>query len=150
MQIFEVAGDRFLLRMSLGEELMASMREFIDDRNIGAAVIRGLGASQKATLAYYLMDEQRYDPIPVEGFTEVVSLIGNASWTADDQPLVHIHAGLGRPDGSMVGGHVLELVTGATMEIDLEVLPGRLSRKLDEQIGLPLLDRYQCSGITGT
>ncbi len=28
---------------------------------------------------------------------------------------------------------------GATMEIDLEVLPGRLSRKLDQEIGLPLL-----------
>ena len=143
MQVMEMAANRYLLRLSLGEELMATLRDFVGQRKIGAAVIRGLGASRSARLAYYLMDEKRYDPIAVEGFTEVVSLLGNVSWKEDGEPLVHIHATLGRRDGSTQAGHVLDLEVGATMEIDLEVLPGRLVRKLDEGIGLPLLDRLE-------
>ena len=144
MQVMEIADNRYLLRLSPGEELMQSLRNFVGSREIGAAFIRGLCASRNARLAYYLLDEKRYDPIPVAGFTEVVSLLGNVSWKEDGEPLVHIHAALSRRDGTTLAGHVLELEVGATMEIDLEVLPGRLLRKMDEEIGLPLLDRYQC------
>lgn len=144
MQVMEIAHNRYLVRLSLGEELMQSLRDLVASREIGAAYVRGLGASRNARLAYYLLDEKRYDPIPVEGFTEVVSLLGNVSWKEDGEPLVHIHAALSRRDGTTLAGHVLELEVGATMEIDLEILPGRLLRKMDEEIGLPLLDRHQC------
>jgi predicted DNA-binding protein with PD1-like motif len=143
MHVLEMAANRYLLRLRLGEELMASLRDFVGRRKIGAAFVRGLGASRDATLAYYLLDEKRYDPIVVEGFTEVVSLLGNVSWKEDGEPVVHLHAALSRRDGSTLAGHVLKLEVGATMEIDLEVLPGRLVRKMDEEIGLPLLDRLE-------
>ena len=139
MQVFEVSAGRFVLRLSLGEKLMETLRRFVVERQIGAGFIRGLGASRSAELAYYLMDEKRYDPIPVEGYTEVVSLMGNVSWKEDGEPLVHVHSALSRRDGSTGAGPGLEIEVGATMEIDLEVLPGRLSRKLDPEIGLPLL-----------
>lgn len=139
MQVFEVATGRFILKLSLGEKLMETLRRFVVERRIGAGVIRGLGASRSAELAFYLMDEKRYDPIPVAGYTEVVSLMGNISWKEGGEPMVHLHSALSRRDGSTVAGHVLEIEVGATMEIDLEVLPGRLSRKLDPEIGLPLL-----------
>lgn len=146
MQVFEVATGRFILRLSLGEKLMETLRRFVVERRIGAGVIRGLGASRSAELAFYLMDEKRYDPIPVAGYTEVVSLMGNISWKEGGEPMVHLHSALSRRDGSTVAGHVLEIEVGATMEIDLEVLPGRLSRKLDPEIGLPLLACHE--GIT--
>jgi len=138
-----VSAGRFVLSLSLGEKLIETLRRFAVERQIGAGVIRGLGASRNAELAYYLMDEKRYDPIPVAGFTEVVSLMGNVSLREDGEPLVHLHATLGRRDGSTVVGHVLEIEVGATLEIDLEVLPGRLSRKLDREIGLPLLAGHE-------
>lgn len=146
MQVFEVATGRFILRLSLGEKLMETLRRFVVERRIGAGVIRGLGASRSAELAFYLMDEKRYDPIPVAGYAEVVSLMGNISWKEGGEPMVHLHSALSRRDGSTVAGHVLEIEVGATMEIDLEVLPGRLSRKLDPEIGLPLLACHE--GIT--
>jgi predicted DNA-binding protein with PD1-like motif len=139
MQVFEVSAGRFVLRLSLGEKLMETLRGFVVERRIGTGFIRGLGASRGAELAFYLMDEKRYDPIPVEGYTEVVSLMGNLSWKEDGEPMVHVHGTLSRRDGSTVAGHVLEIEVGATMELDLEVLPGRLSRTLDPEIGLPLL-----------
>lgn len=139
MQVFEVSAGRFILRLSLGEKLLETLRRFVADRRIGAGVIRGLGAARSAEIAYYLMDEKRYDPIPVEGYTEVVGLTGNVSWKEDGEPVVHIHSALSRRDGTTLAGHVLEIVVGATLEIDLEVLPGRLIRKLDREIGLPLL-----------
>jgi predicted DNA-binding protein with PD1-like motif len=139
MQVLELAPDRFLLRLSLGEDLMPALREFVTARSIGAGFIRGLGASRQARLAYYLLDEKRYDPIPVEGFTEVVGLLGNISWKEDGDPVIHIHTSLSPQDGTTLSGHLLDLEVGATLEIDLEVLPGKLIRRLDEEIGLPLL-----------
>jgi len=145
MQVFEVSAGRYLLRLGHREKLMETLRRFVMERRIGAAVIRGLGAARNAELGYYLMDEKRYDPIPVTGYTEVVSLLGNVSWHVEAEPLVHIHSALSRRDGSTVGGHVLEIVVGATMEIDMEILPGRLRRELDPEIGLPLLACHEGS-----
>jgi len=145
MQVFEVSSGRFLVRLALGEKLMETLRQFAAERQIGAAFIRGLGAARTAELGYYLMDEKRYDPIPVTGYTEVASLLGNISWKEDGEPLVHIHSALSRRDGTTVAGHVLEIEVGATMELDVEILPGRLSRKLDAEIGLPLLACHEGS-----
>ena len=51
MQVFEVSARRFVLRLSLGEKLMETLRRFVVERRIGAGFIRGLGASRSAELA---------------------------------------------------------------------------------------------------
>jgi predicted DNA-binding protein with PD1-like motif len=69
--------------------------------------------------------------------------VGNLTRGENDKPIVQLHATLSRWDGSTLGGHVKHLIVGATVEIDLEVLPGTLRRKLDPRVGLPLPHSYE-------
>ena len=143
MQTFKISGSRYLLKLERGEEAMDLLRRFADAREIGAGVLRGIGAALSAELAYFNMPEKHYEIIPVQEVTEVVGFLGNVGRGADGRPIVHVHATLSRRDGSAVGGHVMSLVVGATLELDLEILPGTLRRKLDPAFDLPLQHAYE-------
>ncbi len=143
MQVFPVADGRFFLRLANGEEVKETLCRFADEHEIGAGVLRGLGAADSAELDFYHLTEQRHEAVLVEEPTEIATLLGNLSRDASGQAIAHIHATLGRRDGSTVGGHVARLVVGATLEIDLEVLPGILHRKLDLTVGLHLQDSHE-------
>ncbi|MFQ5817093.1 MAG: PPC domain-containing DNA-binding protein [Terriglobia bacterium] len=143
MQVLEISERRFLLRLERGDEVMESLRRFAEERAIGAGMLRGLGAALSAELAFFNLKEKRYEPFSVREDTEVVSLLGNLARGEDRQAIAHVHATLSRRDGTAVAGHVLKLVTGATLEIDLEVLPGTLRRKRDPKSTLPLLHSHE-------
>jgi predicted DNA-binding protein with PD1-like motif len=143
MQVFPVAEKRFFLRLANGEEVKGTLCRFADEHGIGAGVLRGLGAADSAELDFYHLTEQRHEAVMVEEPTEIAALLGNLGRDESGQAVAHIHATLGRRDGSTVGGHVDRLVVGATLEIDLEVLPGSLNRKLDLTVGLRLQDSYE-------
>jgi predicted DNA-binding protein with PD1-like motif len=143
MQVFEISDSRYLLKLERGEEAMDLLRRFADDRKIGAGVLRGIGAALSAELAYFNMPAKRYEIIPVQEVTEVISFLGNLGRGEDDRSIVHVHGTLGRRDGSAVGGHVMSLLVGATLELDLEVLPGTLRRRMDPAFDLPLQHAYE-------
>ena len=143
MQVLKISGRRFLLRLEPGEEALERLRAFADQRRLGAGMLRGLGAAQSAELAFFNLEEKRYERFPVKEETEVVSFLGNIARGEDGQVIVHAHATLARRDGTVVAGHVFSLVSAATLEIDLEVLPGTLRRKLDPEITLPLLHAHE-------
>lgn len=138
MYVFKVRDDRFFIRLELGEEAMDELKAFACTERIGTASLRGIGAARAAEFAIYNLPEQHYEPNAVDETTEVTSFIGNIGRDDAGEPLVHVHVTLGRRDGSVVGGHLLRLEVGATLEIDLETFPGTLRRSLVPTIGLPL------------
>lgn len=142
MRLLEISRQRFMLRLEKGEEVMEKLRSFANVHDVGAGVLRGLGAALSAELAFFDLEEKRYEPFPVREETEVISLLGNLARRDSGEPIAHVHATLSRRDGSTVGGHVNSLVTGATLEIDVEVLPGTLRRRVDPEITLPLLHSH--------
>ena len=143
MRAFKVSMRRFLLRLEHGEEAMEKLRDFADEQRVGAGVVRGLGAAESAELAFYNLPEKRYETFSVEEQTEVVGLLGNLARGEDGEPLAHVHVTLSRRDGSTIGGHLMRLIVGATLEIDLEVFSGTLRRKLDPETKLPLQHAYE-------
>ncbi|MFQ5669991.1 MAG: PPC domain-containing DNA-binding protein [Acidobacteriota bacterium] len=143
MRVFVIGERRFLLCLEKGEELMETLRKFAGQKHIRAGMLRGLGAAISADLAFYDLEEKRYVPIPVTEETEVASMIGNLSLAEDGKPVAHVHTSLSCRDGRALGGHIMKLVVGATLEIDLEVLPGALHRKLDPAVRLPLQHAYE-------
>jgi len=143
MKVFQVSEQRFLLRLETGEEAMEKLRSFADEQKVNAGVLRGLGAVRSAELAFYHLAGKRYEPFPVEEQTEVAGLVGNLSRGEDGQPIAHVHVILSRRNGSTVGGHAMRLIVGATLELDVEVLPGTLRRKLEPAVGLPLQHSYE-------
>ncbi len=131
------------MRLEHGEEAMEKLRDFADEQRVGAGVVRGLGAAESAELAFYNLPEKRYETFSVEEQTEVVGLLGNLARGEDGEPIAHVHVTLSRRDGSTIGGHLMRLIVGATLEIDLEVFSGTLRRKLDPETKLPLQHAYE-------
>jgi uncharacterized protein len=68
-----------------------------------------------------------------------VGFVGNAS-LRDGEPFLHLHAGLGRSDLSVVGGHLGEAVVHPTIEVWLRTEDLDVRRTTDPETGLDLLD----------
>ncbi len=142
MHVFEVKQDRYLLRLVNGEEMMATLLAFAEERKIGCGVVRGLGAAARAELAFYDLEKKAYITKAINEEAEVAGLIGNLTRGPNGEAAVHIHTSLGKHNWTSITGHVNSLTVGATLELDVEVFPGTLQRKLDDAIGLNLQDCY--------
>jgi predicted DNA-binding protein with PD1-like motif len=71
--------------------------------------------------------------------SEVSSFNGNIAMF-NGKPVVHVHANIATEDGTTRGGHLLELVTGPTLEVFLTVEPTTLNKKVSPEFGAALID----------
>lgn len=131
--------DRTQIRFESGDEFISSLTALAAAESIGFAVFSGIGGVRSARIAYFNIETREYETHELNEQFEVVSLIGNVA-LRDDKPFVHAHAGLGRKDLSMMGGHVMELVARPTIELWLRHEAASVSRAPDEESGLALLD----------
>ncbi len=139
MRVRHVDG-RFLIRLEAGEEAMTSLRVWAAEQRVGFAVFWAIGAMRRATLGYFDTTAALYRQIPVEEQVEVLSITGNVALGEDGNPIVHAHAILGRADGSLVGGHLIEGWTFPMLEVVVRVFPEPVYRRADPTTGLTLWD----------
>jgi uncharacterized protein len=125
--------------LETGDEVMAVLRDFAGQENLSAASFSAIGAFREATLAYFDWDEKTYRPIPVREQVEVASLNGDVALAPDGSPAVHVHAVLGRSDGTALAGHLKEAFVRPTLEIVLIESPAHLRKKIDPASGLALI-----------
>ncbi len=135
------AGDEstHFLVFDKGDEVVAVLTRFAQDRGIAAAHFVGIGSFSAATLAYFDRGVDEYRHISVPEQVEVVSFTGDIG-LQDGQPKVHGHAIVGRRDGTTLAGHVLEAHVWPTLELRLDCWPGALRRVPDPDTGLALID----------
>jgi predicted DNA-binding protein with PD1-like motif len=133
-------GDEkvYAVIFATGEDPMAGLRKLAGRKAFNAASLTAIGAFRRAVLGFFDLDRKDYRRIPVDEQCEVVSLTGNIA-LKDGEPGLHIHATLGRSDGSAVVGHLLEAEVRPTLEVILTELPAELIRHKDPATGLPLL-----------
>jgi predicted DNA-binding protein with PD1-like motif len=136
----EVGGQRtFALIFETGEEVLAALKTFTEKERVSAAQFNAIGALSGGTLAYFDWETKKYLRHPVEEQVEVASLIGDVALAPDGKPAVHIHAVLGRRDGSALAGHLLEARVRPTLELVLTESPAHLRKKHDPESGLNLI-----------
>ncbi|MDS7594642.1 DNA-binding protein [Agrobacterium tumefaciens] len=116
------------------------MTAFAKENNINAASVTGIGAFESAILAFFEVETKQYREIPVEGQTEVLSLVGDITLDADGTPLPHLHAVLGFSDGHTRGGHFLKGIVKPTLEVVIHETPSQLKRRFHPELGLALID----------
>ncbi len=125
-----------------GHEALSGLTDFAVQYKVADAHFTAIGAASSATLAWLDLSRKLYRRIPVPGQTEVLSLTGDiAAWNA--KPIVHMHAVLGKPDGSTVGGHVFALNVNPTLEVFVTVDTMPLSKKTDSESGMKRIDPAQ-------
>jgi predicted DNA-binding protein with PD1-like motif len=122
-----------------GDEVLSGLTDFAAKYNVGNAHFTGIGAISSATTAWLDLDKKMYRPTVTNQQVEVLSLIGDIA-AFNGKPVVHMHAILGRRDGTTVGGHVWELNVNPTVEIFLTANTTPLAKRPDPDSGLKLID----------
>jgi len=125
-----------------GDEALSGLTDFAIEHKIGDAHFTGIGAISGATLAWLDPVKKIYHRIAVDEQVEVLSLIGDVA-TFDGKPIVHMHAVLGKSNGTPVGGHVFELNVNPTLEIFMTVNATPLKKRPDAESGMKLIDPKQ-------
>ena len=138
--LHEADGKRtFAVILQNGDEAMRCLQDFAAKERLGGAQVTAIGAFSRATLAFFDWDTKRYNPIPVDEQVEVASLVGDIAVGPDGRPSVHVHAVLGRRDGTSMAGHLQEGHVRPTLEIIITELPAHLCKVKDEESGLALI-----------
>lgn len=133
-------GDRRVVVVVLdkGDEAVACLTEAARHHNVNAAQVTAVGAFRTAELGFFDPDLRDYRSIPVSEQAEVLTLLGDVA-TSEGEPTLHLHAVLGRADGSTVGGHLLRGQVWPTLEVIITEVPAELAKRHDPQTGLALI-----------
>ena len=134
-------GNTYMLALERGEEVISTLTKFCSDNNIKAGVFQGLGAVERIKIGYYDLGKKEYFFREEAGVFEIASMSGNVA-IVDGKPFIHAHAVLSRCDESCatIGAHIKEAFVAVTLEVFLTELNMKLGRKLNEEIGLKLLE----------
>lgn len=125
-----------------GDEVLSGLTDFAVRYKVGDAHFTGIGAISGATTAWLDVSKKMYRPTRTDEQVEVLSLIGDVA-TFQGKPVVHMHAILGRRDGTTVGGHVWELHVNPTLEVFVTANATPLAKRPDEASGIKLIDPTQ-------
>lgn len=132
-------AEAWALVFEPGDEAIGSLTEFAVEHDLRAGSFTAIGAFLSARIAWFNLDTREYEEIAVGEQVEVLSIVGDLA-LKDARPFVHAHATLGRRNGSVIGGHLLEATVRPTLELFLHVYPEPLRRVPDEASGLALID----------
>ncbi|MFF0862764.1 PPC domain-containing DNA-binding protein [Nonomuraea sp. NPDC050227] len=136
-----VEEQTYAVVLDPGDEVVESLTAWAADNGVRAARLTGIGGFRQVTLGFFDPEALRYDPIPVDRQTEVLSLIGDFAMPDDDvRPTLHAHAVVGLPDGTTRGGHLLGGEVWPTLEVIVTQSPSYLRRRHDPATGLALID----------
>jgi hypothetical protein len=125
--------------LDTGDEVIGELGKFVREQEVEAASLTAIGAFRRAVLGYFQWETKEYRKIPVDEQVEVLSLLGDVA-VGDQGPTLHLHAVLGKADGSVIGGHLIEAYVRPTLEVILIQPPSYLRKRKDAETGLALID----------
>jgi predicted DNA-binding protein with PD1-like motif len=133
------AERSFVLVLDQGEEAFQTITEFANREQISGASVSAIGAFSRAHLGWFDLAAKKYQPIDVNDQCEVLSLMGDVAEADDGKASLHLHAVLGRKDGSLRGGHFLSGLVQPTLEVTIRESVVHLRRKKRTDLGIALI-----------
>src|SRR5947208_3937758 len=125
--------------LDTGDEVTGELGKFVREHEVEAASVTAIGAFSRTVLGYFQWETKQYEKIAVDERVEVLSLLGDVA-VGDEGPTLHLHAVIGKSDGSVVGGHLIEAYVRPTLEVILVQPPSYLRKRKDPETGLALID----------
>lgn len=136
-KIADSAGAKiYAVIMSEGDEAVAELTRFAEAEGIGGAQVSGIGAASRVVLAWLDFKAKKYRPFKIKEQLEVTSLLGDVALTQEGKPQLHAHVTVAKRDGSVQGGHLIELHVRPTLEIIVTETPARLRKRPEP--GMPV------------
>lgn len=130
-------GDKIIVRMDKGEEILEKLKEVCEKENVTLANVNALGAINKFEVGLFDVDERQYHSKVYTGNFEIVSLTGSVT-TKEGETYMHIHLSAGDKENEVYGGHLNRAMVSATCEMFINVINGTVEREFSEEIGLNL------------
>ncbi|MDE1811183.1 MAG: DNA-binding protein [Candidatus Micrarchaeota archaeon] len=139
MHYSRLNNKTFLVRLEKGETVNASVKRFCESNKVSNAYFFGLGSIENPILAHYRVDNRAYKEKPMQGIYEITSLIGTVGMF-EGSPLPHSHITVSDDEMRAFGGHLVETVVSATVELVLKDLESAKTKKHSDEIGLKLFE----------
>ena len=140
-KLLDSAGGRrtYAVVLETGDEVMSCLAGFAGRERITAAQITAIGALSDVMLTYFDIEQKRYLEIPVNEQVEVASMVGDVALDPEGNPAIHIHAVVGKRDGTALAGHLGRGHVRPTLEVILNESPAHLQKVHDPETGLALI-----------
>lgn len=135
---FRKIGDRYIVRLDVGEEIIETLKKFCDDQGITSGQVMGIGVMRQAKISYFDIEMVDYIHRDISDYVEVTSLMGNIS-IMDGEVFPHLHVTISDAKFNVLGGHLSSGIIGVTGEIIIDAFDGQLERKLYQETGFRLL-----------
>ncbi|TLM95543.1 DNA-binding protein [Hymenobacter jeollabukensis] len=129
----------YVLVFAKNDEVMSGLTEFARTYNVKSAHYQAIGDALSAKIGVYDYGRKQFKVISITEPCEVTSLTGDIA-VLNGQPAPHSHLNLAAADGSVRGGHLLELVIGPTLELIVTVEPTPLYKRLNEEFDANVID----------
>ena len=129
----------YLVRLERGEEVLSTLTDFVGQQNIQGGTIQGLGAVKDLVLGIFDPEKKGYVKRTFREDLELGNLTGNISYL-DGKPLLHCHVTVAGTDLNAYTGHLFSAVVSVTGEFCIRPFSEKITRSLDEEVGLNLLD----------
>ena len=131
-------GRAFIGKFNHDAWAVSELKKFVSEKKISSGVFTMIGAVKEAKIAFYDQKKKEYTEKEFKEPLEIVSCNGNIA-KKDNQTIIHAHVALSRKDGSMIGGHLIEMKVFAG-EFYIREFKNKISRKYDRITGLNLFD----------
>ncbi len=128
----------YVLIFSPGDEVRSGLNDFARKYKVKSAHYTAIGDVFSAKVGFFDYQRKMFKVIPVDT-AEIASFMGNIA-ISNDKPVAHTHVSLAFNDGSVKGGHLLELYVGPTLELFITVEPTPLYKKLDAKFNAGIID----------
>jgi predicted DNA-binding protein with PD1-like motif len=129
----------YVLIFAKGDEVMSGLTDFAKQYRIKSAHYQAIGDALSAKIGIYDYSRKQFKVIPITEPVEVTSLTGDIA-LLNGQPAPHSHLTLAAADGSVRGGHLLELIIGPTLELFLTAEPTPLYKKRNAEFDANVID----------
>jgi predicted DNA-binding protein with PD1-like motif len=132
-------SEGYLLRLERDEEVTESLTRFLEEKEIRAGIVSGLGGIADAELGFYDLPTKTYLRRVIPGNLELVHYLGNIT-QVDGKPFIHAHAVVSGRDYQAYSGHFFQARIAVTGEFVIRPADWKVSRALDDFTGLKLMD----------
>jgi len=136
---FTQIDSGYLLRLEIGEPVVETITEFLNEKGVKSGFISGIGAVKNVELGYFDFSGRKYSRNSYPGDFEVVSLMGNIS-LVDEKPFMHAHILIADDKNRTFGGHLFKAEVAVTLEVNIHQNSQVIRRATDPATGLNLLD----------
>ncbi|MBU8861712.1 MULTISPECIES: PPC domain-containing DNA-binding protein [unclassified Micromonospora] len=137
-ELHQPTGRVLVVVCDKGDEPVTAIGDALRRHDLRAGRVTAVGGFREAEVGWFDREQGDYRHIPVREQVEVLSLVGDVA-ARDGEPALHVHAVLGRSDGSTVGGHLLWARVWPTLEVIVTEVTPELAKRVDPETGLALI-----------